>query len=342
MENKSVTSHSDKEKNVYSNLIKWGLILLLVLFVAIKNREFVESATKEIEKTSKSEIIWCIVLSNLYFVFEALILMLMTKTSGKCIGFFKGLVCGYMCAFYRVATLGSGNGIAQLYYFNINGIDVSNGTGIALSQYTIQKITIGVFGILAYAGVLGMGDDRVQKYSKYMLLGTVVITLICAFLIIITVSKTISDMLIRLGRRIIKQTSKLYSKLDKAEESIRCLQAQGRKIWKNKLLFFKVMALDFLKFSCWYAIPGILLMDDFDVELIMCLLLMAICNMIGCVMVAPSGVGTLEFVFAIFFSAIVPKKRAIAATILIYRFFTWIVPFVIGIIPAITVKKKTT
>lgn len=329
-----------KKSSVKSNLLKWGLILALIIFAGIKNKEFVDSAIKEIKATSKEALLFCVILANMYYIIEGCIISLVTKTGPVRLSVVKGIICAYMCAFYKLATLGSGNGIAQLYYYNINGINVSSATGMAISQYTFQKITIGVMGVLCFIGLVSVGDERIQKYTGYMLAGTVVISLICLFLFIITVSKKISDFLVGLGRKLVKKESKLYAQLDRAEEAIECLQTQGRAIWRNKLLFVQVVILDVLKFTCWYLIPGIVFAEEFDVSILLCAVLMSICNMIGCVMIAPSGVGTLEFVFAVFFSAIIKDAGAIAATIVIYRFFTWIMPFLIGIIPAVLVKKK--
>lgn len=329
-----------KKSSVKSSILKWLFIALLVAFAVFKNRGFAASSIEEISRIKPYEILLCLLLSNLYFLFEGIVISRITSTSDSKLSIMQGIICAYMCAFYRLATLGSGNGIAQLYYYNIHGINVSTGTGMALSQYTIQKITIAVFGIFAFLGIAVFGDSDITKYSKYMLMGTILIGLVCVFLIVITVSKTISDLVMKLARRIVKPKWKLYKKLDDAQNSINCLQDQSRKIWKDKLLFVQVVILDILKFVSWYLIPGILFADDFNVNVVTCMLLMAVCNMVGCVMIAPSGVGTLEFVFAIFFSAIIPNSEAIAATIIIYRFFTWILPFGIGIIPAVLVKKK--
>lgn len=328
------------KKKINSNILKWAFILALIAFAIIKNQDFTASAIEEISKTKTNEIIVCLALANLFFLFEGIVISQITKTCDNRLTVFQGITCAYMCAFYRLATLGSGNGIAQLYYYNVHGIDVATGTGMAVSQYTIQKITIAVFGILAFFGIVWFGDSDITKYSKYMLMGTVLIGFVCVFLLLITVSKKISDLVMLIARKIVKPKWKLYKKLDEAQNAIDCLQNQSRKIWKNKWLFVQVVLLDIGKLASWYMIPGFLFSDDYDVNLITCMLLMAVCNMVGCVMIAPSGVGTLEFVFAIFFSAIIPNGKAIAATIIIYRFFTWILPFCIGIIPAAFVKKK--
>lgn len=328
------------KKKVWSNILKWVLILSLLAFACIKNKEFMKKAVVEVADTPLWKLVVCFLLANIYFVAEGIIISRMTSTGEIRLRVGQGISCAYMCAFYRLATLGSGNGIAQLYYYNTKGIHVAEATGMALSQYTFQKITIGVMGVVSFLILIIFGDKSLLRYSGYMLAGVVVISLICLFLFIITVSKKISDWLMMLARAIIKEKSKLYKKLDQAQSSIDSLQSQGRLIWHDKMLFVHVVLFNILKFACWYAIPGVLFRGEFQVNLFMCLALMAVCNMLGCVMVAPSGVGTLDFVFAIFFGSIIPEAGSVAAAMAIYRFFTWIVPFLIGLIPAVCLRRE--
>jgi hypothetical protein len=285
-------------------------------------------------------IILCLLLANLYFVAEGTIINRMTVTESTPLSLWNGICCAYMCAFYRLATLGSGNGIAQIYYYSTKGIDASRGTGMAITQYTFQKITIGVFGTVSFILLFLTGDKDILKYSGYMFAGVVVISVICLALFLIAVSKKISDFVMMLGFKIFKPGTKLYAKLDDAQNAIDNLQNQGRVLWKNKSLFLHVGILNIIKLACWYAIPGVFFHYDYSVNIFFCLALMAVANMLGCVMLAPSGVGTLDFVFAIFFGAIIPDDNAVAAAIVIYRFFTWIVPFIIGLIPALLLKRK--
>ena len=59
------------------------------------------------------------------------------------------------------------------------------------------------------------------------------------------------------------------------------------------------------------------------------ILLMAVVYMLAGVIPAPSGIGSLEFVFWLFFSPSVGGQAAISA-ILVFRFATWFMPFVMG------------
>lgn len=339
MGNNKNTNEMINKKKVIGNVLKWIFIAGLLIFAYIKNKDFMADSLKVVKTTPKVLLVLCLLLANLYFVAEGKIISSMTERGERKLSVIQGMSCAYMCMFYRLATLGSGNGIAQLYYYNTKGITVSSATGMALSQYTFQKITIGVMGVVSFICLILFGDSKLLKYTGYMIAGVVVISAICIFLFLITVSKKISDFIMMLGRRIVKGKSKLYAKLDDAQNAIDSLQSQGRIVWNDKKLFFVVVILNILKFSCWYIIPGVLFAGEFNVNIFMCLALMAVCNMLGCVMIAPSGVGTLDFVFAIFFGSIIGSAEAVAAAILIYRLFTWIIPFLIGFIPAAFLRK---
>lgn len=329
-----------KKHTVRSSLLKWLLIFALLAFVCIKYQDLMWEALREIQITPFWKLLVCFVLGNLYFVAEGCIISFMTATGEKKLTVGQGITCAYLCMFYRIATLGSGTGVAQLYYYNLHGIRVSTATGMSLAQYTFQKITIGVFGVVAFLLLVISGHAGVRKYAWYMLAGVVVISVICLFLFILTVSRRFSDLVMKLGKKIVKPSSRFAPQLEKAQTSIDYLQTQGRLVWKDKRLFLSVVALDGFKFACWYAIPGIFFAGAYTANVWTCLGLMAVCNMVGCVMLAPSGVGTLDFVFALFFGCVIPDGEAVAAALVLYRLFTWLVPFAIGLIPALTVKKK--
>ena len=58
-------------------------------------------------------------------------------------------------------------------------------------------------------------------------------------------------------------------------------------------------------------------------------MLMAISYMLAGVLPAPSGIGSLEFVFLLFFTRFAKESTAVPA-ILVFRLMIWIVPFAIG------------
>ncbi|MGN0367341.1 MAG: YbhN family protein [Wujia sp.] len=328
------------KKSAQSSMVKWLVVLGLFAFVCIKNKTLMQEAVAQFTSMELWKLLLCIGLGNLYFVIEGIVISVMTKSCEKHLHVGQGIFCAYLCMFYRIATLGSGSGIAQVLYYNLRGIRASIGTGMSLVQYSFHKISIAGLGVTAFIGLWLWGDGDIQEYAIFMLAGAVVIGAICIFLIVVTVSQKFSDFVFGIGEKLIKKTSKLYPKLEQGRTSVGYLQEQGRIIWKDKKLFLTVIILDLIKLSCWYMIPGVYFAGDFSAPFVVCLALMAICNMVGCVMLAPSGIGTLDFVVTLFFTSVVADQSAIAAALVTYRIATWLVPFLIGVIPALFVKKS--
>ena len=90
----------------------------------------------------------------------------------------------------------------------------------------------------------------------------------------------------------------------------------------------------------WYVIPYIFLINNTESSLFICLAIMSFVIAISGVMVAPAGIGTLEFVFMLLFSGMASSDKLLLA-ILLYRFFTFVVPGLVGIIVVIAHKICT-
>ena len=190
------TNQSDKnQKMVLKSIAKWLVIFALIAFVCYKNQDLMQEALEEIQITPVWKLVVCLLLGNLYFIAEGCIISEMTNTCDHRLSVWQGITCAYLCTFFRIATLGSGTGVAQLYYYNLHGIRVSTATGMSLAQYTFQKITIGLFGVVSFLLLILSGHSGIRKYAWYMFAGAVVISLICLFLFILTVSKKFSDLI---------------------------------------------------------------------------------------------------------------------------------------------------
>ena len=123
------THQSDKnQKMVLKSIAKWLVIFALIAFVCYKNQDLMLEALEEIQITPVWKLVVCLLLGNLYFIAEGCIISEMTNTCDHRLSVWQGITCAYLCTFFRIATLGSGTGVAQLYYYNLNGIRVSTAT----------------------------------------------------------------------------------------------------------------------------------------------------------------------------------------------------------------------
>ena len=330
---------STGKQTVLKNIIKWLILLLLAAFGYCYNREFIHDALSEVGHTPFFVLLLAFLLGNLYFLFEGVIISRMTVTGRIRVNVPRGIACGYMCEFYRLSTLGNGGGIAQVYYYYSYGIPVSEALGICISQYTFQKITIGLMGIVSFVFLVISGNRGIMKYAGYMAVGALMIAVVCAVLFLVMVSRRISEALLHLLDRMTKHWPRANKKLEELRTACDRLQTQARLVWSNKPLFFSVILLDLAKQISWYLIPGVYLSFTRGVSLLPCVGIMAVCNMLAGVMVAPSGIGTLDFVFGITFAKLVPNGEVVAAMLIIYRLFTWFLPFLFGLPVALCHKK---
>ena len=333
-------NNEEKKKTVIKNCIKWLLLLLLAGFAYIKNREFMHRAITEVGHTPLYVLLLAFLCGNLYFLFEGIVISRMTVTSEIRVNVPQGISCAYMCEFYRLATLGNGSGIAQVYYYYSKGLTVSRSLGICVSQYTFQKITISLMGIVSFFALVAAGDEKLLSYVGFMAAGAGVIFLICLFLFLIMVSRRVAELAKQVLTAIGARWKRFEKKTEDAKRAIDSLQDQARLVWGNKGLLITVILLDLLKQLSWYLIPGICFTAGYDVNLLYCTALMAVCNMLAGVMVAPSGIGTLDFTCALLFATLIPSGEVIAAAILIYRLFTWFLPFLCGLPIALLYRKK--
>lgn len=95
----------------------------------------------------------------------------------------KGFCNAFYCSFYKTATLGSGSGIAGIYYLNKAGIPVPNATGMYFFQYIVHKVSMAVFSLLLFLVTYGFIHASFADYQGYILLGFAGVCMIAGVLL---------------------------------------------------------------------------------------------------------------------------------------------------------------
>ena len=342
-----------KRRNVISGIIKWVIILVILVIVYFWKNDEIKSAFSEMRAFPVVVPFICLAATVLHFVTEGFIIRSMTMFEERQMTWWEAFRCGLYCAFIKFASLGSLSGIAEVYYISKHDIDVGRASGITLVQYVYQKLGITILGVVGFISLYLVGVDSVEQYAKWGVLGTVIALLIVAFLLIIATSKKTADLLAFLVRKILGENG-LVEKVTKHKKSTADLSKEltlklytfneaGLFFWHHKLLCLKVILMKILKMSLWYSVAGITVFAAFSAEslnlgetmsealihyFLIPTLLMAVANMIGTVMIAPAGAGTLEFVVSLLFT---PLYGVTAVTVVIlYRFFSMVIPFLAG------------
>lgn len=317
------------KKNIISNIIKWAIIMVILVIVYLWKKSEILEAIDEMKNHPFWVSLLCLAATTLHFVVEGRIIHDMTMYEKRQMTWWEAFKCGLYCAFYKFISLGSLSGIAEVYYISKHDIEPGRASGITLVQYAYQKLGITILGTFSFICLYFSGVSTVEKYAKFGILGSVIALGIVLLLITLSASKKFATILIKIVEKIFDKILKKYK--DKSKELIEQIQTfndAGLYFWQHKTLCLRVTLLKMLKMSLWYSIAAIVVCASNKANPLECIALMATANMIGTVMVAPAGAGTLEFVVALLFA---PLFGATSATVAImYRFYSMVVPFLFG------------
>ncbi|WP_455617593.1 lysylphosphatidylglycerol synthase transmembrane domain-containing protein [Eisenbergiella sp.] len=312
---------------------KWLLVLALISVVCLANRRSLPEILREVGRTPPMIIGAACLLSAGYFLAEGAVIRYMAKRCQPGFTLREGVSCALYCAFYRVATLGSGSGVAEIYYLNTRGIEAGTAAGMSLVQYILHKTAVAVYGIAGFIILCSQGDAVVRSYRLQMVLGCILTVLITAVLIMAAAGKKITARFFRLLDKKLKPGSKAEQKAHTFQKQAELCQHEGGILLHDKKELFIVCLLDAVKLSCWYVIPWLLFAGTASLSLTDTMLLTALIQTLAAVIPCPSGIGAVEYVFSLFFGTYVSGVSAVSAS-LVYRFATFLFPCIPGAVLA--------
>lgn len=330
--NRKTVQRNPKRKKGFLKAFLKSLVLIGLLAVAMY---FYRDSLSEILLGIRALSWWQIVVSNLlacgFFLLEGHIIYLVAHPYETSYQWKKGIRTAYLCEFYRILTLGNGSGFAAIYYLQRDGIPVASGTGITTLQFVIKKIGVMILGLIGFLCLLCReGTATVLKsYRSAMITGCIITMVIVVAMTAVTLSVKIKNLLMLLMDKEESRFPKQKDRLESCRENLLLLNATGRDMFQHKKRFLRVLVDNLAKLLVIYMIPAYILVGKCSLTFGESVLLMAVVYMLAGVIPAPSGIGSLEFVFLLFFEWFAEEGVTVPA-ILLFRFATWIVPFLIG------------
>lgn len=151
----------------------------------------------------------------------------------------KGIRTAYLCEFYRLLTLGSGSGIAAIYYLQKDGVSYAKGTGITMLQFVFKKIAVMILGLMGFLYLLKTPQTSqvLYQYQNAMIIGCVVTILIALFMTLITVSGRIKDWLLYAIDWLEHKKPKYTEQTEKWRENLILLNDTGQELMTHKKRF---------------------------------------------------------------------------------------------------------
>lgn len=159
--------------------LKFAFVLILVAIIVYTFRDSAGPILAELKQTSLWVILIISISAVLYELVEGWITCSFARKYNPSFTYRMGVESAFYCSFYRVATLGSGAGVAAVYYFNEKGIEVFKGTGMYMVEYVLHKVTIALFSAIFFLVSFGFMMEHYGEYA-WMLIGGYGITIVIA------------------------------------------------------------------------------------------------------------------------------------------------------------------
>ena len=321
--------------------VKAAFVLILIAVIIYTFRDSAGPILKELGETTPVVVILISILAILYELVEGWITCSFARRYQPEFTYWMGVESAFYCSFYRVATLGSGAGVAAVYYFNEKGIPVSKGTGMYMVEYVLHKVTIALFSAVFFVFSFGFMQKHYAEY-EWMLIGGYGITIVIAVaLLLFCCSKRVHGLLLWLLDKL-NRNGKLNEQEAMLREQCGILESATAKLLSEKLFVLQIVGKNLLKFVFWYSIPYVVLYNTGAVTLPQAMAITSLSVMLAAVIPTPAGIGSTEFVFTMLFASLVGMGDAGSATLL-YRFATFVLPFLIGAVIVIVrrIRQKT-
>ena len=318
--------------------LKWIFVLILIAIIVYTFRDSAGPILEELKRTSVWIILGISILSVGYEMVEGWITCSFARHYNPRFTYRMGLESAFYCSFYRVATLGSGAGVAAVYYFNENGIPVSKGTGMYMVEYAIHKVGIAIFSAIFFVASRRFMLEHYGEYTWLLLGGYAVTFVIAAALILFCCSKRFHRLILWLADKL-NRKGRFDGQLQYLKEQCEILESAAADLLGDKRFVAGVVCKNLLKFAFWYGIPYFVFLGTGKITIIQAMAVTSLSVMLAAVLPSPAGIGSTEFVFTMLFAAVTTTGAA-GSTSLLYRFATFVLPFAIGAVIVILRRRR--
>jgi uncharacterized membrane protein YbhN (UPF0104 family) len=329
-----------KNKNTKTKLFLNILLSAIILFVIFYLVEHSLGAIfAELLSTSWWVLIAVVVLGTVYQITEGKVIKSLAEIFTPDFSTKDGFWASCYVAFYRIVSFGTGTLISEVYFYNKKGLPFSKGIGVTTLHMIIYKIAVITYAVIGLILQFLLFPDRSSKLFFFILAGIVLTMIIIAFLLMLSMSLNLQILFVFLTDKFIKQPA-IREKIDNWNLHIYSLREAMAAVIKNKTTFWQIYVWNLLKLAIWYIIPYITLIENHpNIDFLVTFSYISFAVVLSGVLPTPSGIGSFEFVYMLLFRPVVGTVDS-ASSLLLYRFSTFVLPFVYGFFYVLGEKRK--
>ncbi len=314
-----------KNKKLLAKII---FVVVLLAIIAYTFRDQAGPIFSQLRDTSVFVLVAICISSVIYHLVEAWITYSLAKRYQPKFRYRRAVCCAFYCSFYRLATLGSGSGVAAVYYLGKSGVEYSKGAGLYMVQYVLHKVSIALFSGVLFLFNWKFMVKHFSDYGIYLILAYGLTTVIAIFLLLFAVSAKFHRLLFKLVG-VFNRSGKLDGVMEVLRKNCDIMEVSTADLLRDKKILVLTVLKNLLKFCFWYCIPFLILYGTGLLTLFQSLAVCSLSVMTAAVVPTPAGIGSVEVIMTTLIGVVVGVHRAGAITLL-YRFATFIFPFFVG------------
>lgn len=315
-----------KQKLTLKSFIKPIIFLFLIGFFIEYLWSSFDAIFLELLETSVWLIFAICFLGLAYQLVEGKMVKTTVQVTNKPFRSFDGMMASCYAAFYRVVTFGAGTWIAEINFYHRKKLTISEGLGVSVFRFMLFKTAASFLAIL----FLILENRFFSQRVIWVVIACIAINLIInAVILLAALSMPLQVLFVTLCDRWIKNPT-WREKVDQINIQINALRSMTNELMHKKRLLVEMLFWGIVKALIWFIIPYICLKPDYpDFNFFTSLALISFVTVISGVVPTPGGIGSFEVSYMVLFSPYVGKIDA-ASSLLLYRFATFLLPFIIG------------
>jgi uncharacterized protein (TIRG00374 family) len=324
--------------------MKFALNLLLMLVIFGVMYYFVRHSMTDIlvqlSQTSLSIVTAVMALGTIYLFIEGRSVKEIASGFQPDFTTKDGLFTVCYSGFYRIVTFGAGTLISEVNFYRKNGLKLSQGVGVTALHMVMYKLAVLTYAVVGLVIQFSLFYGKASNMIWVILAGMIVTFVIIAFLIALSVSVNIQVAFVVISDKLFKR-KRIRDIVDKCNTQIYSLRETVNAILHDRTAFLRIYFWNVLKLAAWYVIPYVVLAPNHpDIDFLLTLSFVSFAVILSGVIPTPAGIGSFEFVYMLLFGPVVGTVDA-ASSMLLYRFATFIWPFVIGFIYVMLEKRRS-
>lgn len=315
-------------KQYMKTIFKCIFVLIIICVIVYTFRDSALPIGKLVAETPVKVILAICFISMVYQAVESLITMCLCRQYKKDFSYKHAFVNTFYASFYRVASLGSGAGVAAIVYLSGKGIPAPKACGLYSIEYALHKASIAILSGIFFLLNWHFMRDYFQNYTGTLLAGYAITLIVVLGLVLFAVSAKFHSMILCIVGKCNKK-HRLDAFLEKLTLQCRTMEDASADLLQKKAFVLQIVVLNLIKLCCWYSIPYIIMYETGAFSVSEAIAVTAISVMLAAVIPVPAGIGSTELMLITLFEMIIGTVQA-GAVSLLYRFATFVFPFLVG------------